>query len=42
MRAADLPCRINREKERGSISVAMTGKAGVAVIPAAGTGKPGR
>ena len=41
MRAADLPCRTKREKGRGSISVATTGRAGGAAIPAAGTGKPG-
>lgn len=41
MRAADLPCRKNREKGRGSISVAMTGRAGGAAILAPGTGKPG-
>lgn len=41
MRVADLSCRMNREKGRGSISVVMTGRAGGAAIIAPGTGKPG-
>lgn len=41
MRAADLLCHMRKEKGHGSISVAMTEKAGGAAIPAAGTGKPG-